>query len=264
MNIGTPPAGPSRGRRRLVAWLLAGGLPRLGAVRLAATSAAAMAAADVAHAQPAAAPGHGGVAFVVWDFDNQTPPGASAHRPEQIDYLRRSLAEAITQALLEAGSVPVVERQRLRDVLAEQRLGTSDLADADTRLRLGRIVGAGRMVFGGYFALGDQVQVNLRVVETATSRVLLSDEFAAPLEQVMARAQPLALRLARHFGGDGAGAAGGYPPQAWLAYDRALALSDDGQYEQAISALQRLLAEQKDFQPAERQLVALLDKMRRR
>jgi tetratricopeptide (TPR) repeat protein len=213
-------------------------------------------------AQSAAAPGGGG-AVVVWDFDNQTPPGASTLRPEQIDYLRRALSEALAQALLEAGGVPVVERQRLRDVLAEQRLSTSDLADADTRLRLGRIVGASRMVFGGYFALGEQVQVNMRVVETATSRVLLSDEFAAPLEQVMPRAQPLALRLSRFLGGRD-GAAQAYPQPVWQAYDRALALSDAGQYEQAIGALQRLLAEQKDFQPAERQLVALLDKMRRR
>jgi TolB-like protein len=261
MNIGTHPAWPARGRRGFIACLLAGGLPWPALVRLTAASAAVAAIANVVRAQPAAVPG--GVAIVVWDFDNQTPPGASAHRPEQIDYLRRSLSEAMTLALLETG-VPVVERQRLRDVLAEQRLATSDLADPDTRLRLGRIVGAGRMVFGGYFALGDQVQVNMRAVETATSRVLLSDEFAAPLDQVMARAQPLAMRLARHFGGARTGSADGYPPEVWLAYDRALALSDAGQYEQAISALRRLLAEQKNFHPAERQLVALLDRMRRR
>lgn len=262
MKIGIHPAWPAPGRRRFIARLLAGSLPWPAPVRLAARSGTAVAITDVVQAQPAALPA-GSAAVVVWDFDNQTPPGASAHRPEQIDYLRRTLSEAMTLTLLESG-VSVVERQRLRDVLAEQRLATGDLADPDTRLRLGRIVGAGRMVFGGYFALGDQVQVNMRVVETATSRVVLSDEFAAPLDQVMARAQPLAMRLARHFGGGRTGSFDGYPPQVWLAYDRALALSDAGQHEQAISALQRLLAEQKDFHPAERQLVALLDKMRRR
>jgi len=43
-----------------------------------------------------------------------------------------------------------------------------------------------------------------------------------------------------------------------------LALSDAGRYDQAVEALQRLLAKNNDFTPAERQLVALLDKMRRR
>jgi TolB-like protein len=208
--------------------------------------------------QPAAGPG-----VVVWDFDNQTPPGAAAVPPGELNYLQRALAEAVTLALLDIAQLPVVERQRLRDLLAEQKVGASELADTDARLRLGRIVGASRMVFGGFFALGDQVQVNVRVVDSATSRVLFSDEFNAPIDAAMARAEALARRLAHALGG-GAALGRGYPAHLWQAYDRALALSDAGEFEQAVAALQRLLAAHNDFTPAERQLVALLDKMRRR
>lgn len=66
--------------------------------------------------------------------------------------------------------LPVVERQRLKDLLAEQKVSASELADDDARVRLGRIVGAQRMVFGGYFVLAGQVQVHARVVDSATSR----------------------------------------------------------------------------------------------
>lgn len=246
--------GPTR-RQLLCAAALAGGL---GALPVRSLHAQSPARESTAVAAVAAA-----TAVAVWDFDNQTPPGLSALPAGQLDYLRRALAEAVTQALLERGGLAVVERQRLRDVLAEQKLGASELADIDARLRLGRIVGASRMVFGGYFALGEEVQVTVRVVDSATSRVLLADEFSAPAPAVMARIETTAGHISHALGGVSASGRE-YPAALWQAYDRALALSDAGQVEQAVAALQALLASQKDFTPAERQLVALLDKLSRR
>ncbi len=200
-------------------------------------------------------------AVVVWDFDNQTPPGLAAGGGQ--DFLRRSLSESLTATLLQVPGLPVVERQRLKDLLAEQRVAAGDLADEDARIRLGRIVGAARMVFGGFFIIGDEVQVHTRVVDTATSRVLFSDELTAPMAAVMQQIEPLNRRLARALGGTEAGGRS-FSAATWRAYDEALALADAGQLEQAVDALQRLLGQAKDFAPAERQLVALLDKLARR
>lgn len=213
----------------------------------------AAAAAQAAQTQPAAAL----PAVVVWDFDNQSPvPGAG-------EFLRRALPENLTAQLLRVPGLPVVERQRLRDVLAEQKLAASELADADTRLRLGRIVGAARMVFGGFFVLGEQVQVHVRVVETASSRVLVSDEFTGELGTVMQQVEALNRRLTRALGG-GASPGLTYAAASWEAYDRALALADAGRVDDAITALQALLTQDKNFNPAERQLVALLERLSRR
>ena len=198
-------------------------------------------------------------AVVVWDFDNQSPPGMGTGA----DYLRRSLSENLTASLLQTGSLQVVERQRLKDLLAEQKLSSTELADQDARVRLGRIVGAGRMVFGGYFVLGDEVQVHVRVVDTATSRVLFSDESTAPLNQVMQQVESLNRRLARALGGAAANGSS-YAAASWKAYDGALALADAGRLDDAVQALQALLGRDKSFVPAERQLLALLDKLARR
>jgi curli biogenesis system outer membrane secretion channel CsgG len=219
---------------------------------------AAVAAPAAAQGATAALPG-----VVVWDFENQTPSALARSGADATDWLGRSLGEALTARLLEAPGLAVVERQRLRDVLAEQKLGAGDLADEATRLRLGRVVGAGRMVFGSFFALGGQVQVTVRVVDSATSRVTFSDELAAPQADVMTRAEALNQRLVRHLGG-GAATSAAYPAALWQAYDAALALSDAGRHDEAVAALRRLLEQNKDFTPAERQLVALLDKMSRR
>ena len=119
-------------------------------------------------------------AVVVWDFDNQSPNAAQS--AATADFLKRSLSENLTVSLLQVAGLPVLERQKLKDLLAEQKVSATELADEDARVRLGRIVGAGRMVFGGYFVLGDEVQVHVRVVDTATSRVLFSDETTSSLQ----------------------------------------------------------------------------------
>lgn len=200
-------------------------------------------------------------AVVVWDFDNQTP--AALARGDGFDYLRRSLAENLIATLLQVAGLPVVERQRLKDLLAEQRVSAGELADEDARIKLGRIVGAARMVFGGFFVIGDEVQVHVRLIDTATSRVLFSEEFSAQLNSVMQQVTPLNRRLARALGGTADGGRS-FAAASWRAYDEALALADAGQLDAAITALQQLLLKDKDFAPAERQLLALLDKAARR
>lgn len=211
---------------------------------------------SAAHAQTAAA-----TAVVVWDFDNQSP--GAAHLSASSDFLRRALSENLTVSLLQVSGLPVLERQRLKDLLAEHRVSATELADEDARVRLGRIVGAGRMVFGGYFVLGNEVQVHVRVVDTSTSRVLFSDETTSSFQSVMQQVEPMNRRLARALGG-AAEPGTSYAAASWQAYDGALAMADAGRLDDAVLALQALLGKDKTFAPAERQLVALLDKLSRR
>lgn len=202
-------------------------------------------------------------AVVVWDFDNQTVAALSAVPRSQADWLQRTLSESLVSALLQTPGQTVVDRLRLQEVLAEQKLASGSLADEATRLRLGRIAGAERMVFGGFFVVGDAVQVNVRVVDTASSRVLFSEEQTAPLAEVMQQQPALAARVAQALGGRGAALAE-HPAAVWQAHDRALALTDAGQLDEAVAALQQLLQARPAFEPAERLLAAVLQKMARR
>lgn len=248
-------------RVRLAAWLRLALLSTLTwLVWAGPTAAHAQRQPEAKTQSPAALP-----AVVVWDFDNQTPGtnggtngGATAN-----DFLRRSLSENLTASLLQINGLPVVERHRLKDLLAEQKVSASELADEDARVRLGRIVGAGRMVFGGFFVLGQQVQIHMRMVDTATSRVLFSDEATAELADVMRQVETLNRRLARALGGEPT-TGPIFTASSWQAYDHALALGDAGRLDDAVQALQALLGKDKAFVPAERQLTALLDKLARR
>jgi hypothetical protein len=65
----------------------------------------------------------------------------------------------------------VIERQRLLLALEELRLGTTSIVDESTRLKLGKIVAARFMVFGGYQVVGDKMRLDLRLVEVETGKI---------------------------------------------------------------------------------------------
>ena len=114
--------------------------------------------------EPARATGPRSVA--VWDMENMSPD-----RPLAMDW-GELLSSGVIQVFQESGDYSVVEREKLLRVLEELQLGSSALADDETRLRLGQLVGAQQMVFGGYLVVGDMMRLDLRLVEVETGAVV--------------------------------------------------------------------------------------------
>ncbi|MDD2734863.1 MAG: FlgO family outer membrane protein [Desulfuromonadaceae bacterium] len=100
----------------------------------------------------------------VWELEDLTAEGQLAHVGEL-------LAAQITDTLGKQGKYVVVERSRLIRILEEQQLSASSLADRQTQLRLGELIGARFMVFGGYQMLGDKVRIDIRLVDVETGRI---------------------------------------------------------------------------------------------
>lgn len=114
-------------------------------------------------AEPDHAPGPRSVA--VWDMENMSPD-----RPVAFDW-GELLSAGVIQTFQESKDYSVVEREKLIRVLEELQLGSSALADDDTRLRLGKLVGAQTMVFGGYLVVGDMMRLDMRLVNVETGAV---------------------------------------------------------------------------------------------
>jgi TolB-like protein len=106
-----------------------------------------------------------GAAVAVWDLENLSP--SPTGQPD----LGEILSGQIIETLKKGGDYLVVERRRLLLALEELRLGTTALADESTRLRLGKLVGARWMIFGGYLAVGGEMRLDLRLVEVETGKV---------------------------------------------------------------------------------------------
>ena len=119
--------------------------------------------------------------LAVWDLDDLT--GNEAHA---------GLGEILAGKAIErvqAEGYPVVERQRLVALLEELQLGSGELADESTRLRLGRLSGARMMLFGGYQAYGDSLRMDLRLVDVETGRVVAATQRTVPARDLSAALQ---------------------------------------------------------------------------
>jgi curli biogenesis system outer membrane secretion channel CsgG len=81
------------------------------------------------------------------------------------------LTTQLADHLNASGRVKVVDRVVLDRLLAELNLGTSDLADPETALRLGRVMAARIMGTGILFTMPGDTLVNLRLVDTETSAI---------------------------------------------------------------------------------------------
>ncbi len=96
----------------------------------------------------------------------------------------RLVAAGLTEQLIEHSRADVVERALLDKLLAELKLGTSELADRNTALALGKILAARAVVAGKIVHAGPQSQVSLRVIETETGRIAaaVNETFPAAAE----------------------------------------------------------------------------------
>ncbi len=129
---------------------------------LVAASIAACALFAACASGPARTAGPPGIA--VWDLDDLTPGGGTSGVGEL-------LSAQIIETIQRRGGYVVVERQKLVQALEELKLGSSALADEETRLRLGRVQGARLMVLGGFMTIGGRTRIDLRLVDVETGKV---------------------------------------------------------------------------------------------
>jgi hypothetical protein len=87
------------------------------------------------------------------------------------DGLSTILTSQLAEHLNASGRVKVVDRVVLDRLLSELNLGSSDLADPETALRLGRVMAARIMGTGTLFTMPADTLVNLRLVDTETSAI---------------------------------------------------------------------------------------------
>jgi tetratricopeptide (TPR) repeat protein len=74
---------------------------------------------------------------------------------------------------LQAAHLKVVERAILDKVVSELNLGSSNLSDPDTALKLGKIIAARLIATGSVSAMGADKMVNLRLIDTETTDIVL-------------------------------------------------------------------------------------------
>lgn len=82
------------------------------------------------------------------------------------------LTEAMTTQLFGQGFWKLLERSRLDKLIKEQGFSQSALADPETALAAGKLLGAQAILIGSYTEMKDGVRLNLRLIHVGEGTVL--------------------------------------------------------------------------------------------
>lgn len=83
-----------------------------------------------------------------------------------------AVEEGLLSELVGGSRFRVVERRRLEEVLREQKLGRSELADQEAALRVGKIIASHAVIMGSVLEWERSLEIYLRVVDVETSLIL--------------------------------------------------------------------------------------------
>ena len=91
------------------------------------------------------------------------------NNPEQ-DYLKGIISSLLEEDLTSSDALQIVERDSLEEVLKEQKLQMAGLMDDKNALEAGRLLGASYMLKGGFVFLGQDIFINITLIEVETGR----------------------------------------------------------------------------------------------
>jgi curli biogenesis system outer membrane secretion channel CsgG len=211
------------------------------------------------------------VTLAIWDFDLGSLDTSNTSSAAQYT---RALPEILTEQLLSYSGAHIVERSRLREILDEQKLGSSSLSQEDTRIRLGKISGARYMIFGSALSVGPMTRLDVRLVSVETSQVVSSFEISGEASRLPPQMGNLAKGLANSlFGaavaqsnvatnpGDSAIKTVPLSAATMALFDTGLAQMDRKDFEGAVETFKKVLMQTPGFAPAERNIRTSLEKL---
>jgi curli biogenesis system outer membrane secretion channel CsgG len=104
---------------------------------------------------------------VMPNFDN-----GSVLNHADYDALGKGIADVLITELASNGSIRVVERDRIQQLIDEQNLGASGRVDKSTAVQVGKLLGVQHMIFGGFIIdPKGQMRLDARAVNVETSEI---------------------------------------------------------------------------------------------
>lgn len=95
-------------------------------------------------------------------------PFENMNGDEDQDYLKGIIRSILIEDLTRSGDVLIVERDKINDVLKEQRLQLTGLLDEKGAIKAGKLMGASSILKGSYVFLGQDVFINITLVSVET------------------------------------------------------------------------------------------------
>ncbi len=197
----------------------------------------------------------------VWTFENGGSYGQDA---QDFEALRVGLQQILITELARNGSMRVVERSRLNELIQEQDLGASGRVDTNTAAQVGKLVGAKFMVLGGFIDLFGDFRIDARIVDVETGELVKTDQVTDKREELYRLVVQLSAQLTQNVNlpplddeAELQEQAREIPTEALTLYSRAIFFEDRGDTERAIDLYSRALDTFPEYTEAEEALQQL-------
>lgn len=193
--------------------------------------------------------------------------GALGSAQQELAPLSAGMQDLLINQLAANSKIRVVERGNLVSLMNEQNLSASGRVDPSTAAKLGKILGAGHMLFGGFVVdTKGNMKITARSVNVETTVVEWTTSVEGKEADLMAKITELANQvdgglklpaLSASMKDAQIDQAKKVPFQATMLYSRALAAKDAGNNAEAVQLLQKSLAAFPEFAPAQSELKKL-------
>jgi TolB-like protein len=198
--------------------------------------------------------------IAVLDFDNNSLFNSAEYEP-----LTKGFAEIFITELSKVQSIKIVERQRLKTLLDELKLSQSGMLTQDHSLKIGKMLGARHLVFGGFIVTPEKkIRIDVRVVEVETGLTIIASEVTGKTKQVLSLIRKLSRQILedldvrltsqekKFFKNTG-----NVPIGAIMQFSKGLDYEDRKQWDRAKSCYLKALQIEPEFQRARNRLLRL-------
>jgi len=176
------------------------------------------------------------------------------------DGLTKGVPDFLISEMASNPNIRVIERDQVQKLIDEQKLTSGGQVDRETAVKVGKLLGAQHMIFGGFMAdAKGNFRIDARAVNVETGAVEFTDRVQDHGDNVLGLVGDLARRLNAGLKLPAAPARTGdagakLPMRAAVLYGKALDMADRGDREHAVELFGAVLEEFPDYAPARTQL----------
>ncbi|MDP1676719.1 MAG: tetratricopeptide repeat protein [Bacteroidota bacterium] len=176
----------------------------------------------------------------------------------ELNPLQKGLSEMVITDLSKVKSLKVVERVRLQELVQEMNLGETDIVDQKTAPRLGKLLGANRLVKGSFFNLtNEKLNIDAFVTKARTGEIDVSTNISGDIKDFFRLEKDLVFKIIDEMkiklSDEERKAILEIPTEdffAFLQYSRGLDFEDKGQFTQAYEAYSQAAVSDPSFSQA--------------
>jgi len=116
-----------------------------------------------------------------------------------MEKLKKGLADMLISDLSNVRMLKIVERDKLESILKEQKLSNTKEFDSATAAKIGKLLGAKKIIVGSYFEMFGSLRMDARFIDVETGSILKAEGVEGETSNFFKLQKSLAWKLIRNL-----------------------------------------------------------------